>query len=166
MAKIVHELDHSHHASASPLIGALLRLPFMSARTVIVEQLHAVGFTDLLPAHLAVFQHPGPHGRSPGAIARSANVSKQAMNNLLAQLERAGYLIRVVNPDNRRNRQVMLTPQGEEAIQAIRTAVQHIEQGWERDLGARSYEQLRSLLVRLNEVVAARAGNSGALPED
>lgn len=125
----------------------------MSARAGVVDQLHAAGFTDLLPAHLAVFQHPGPHGRSPGEIARSANASKQAMNNLLAQLERAGYLTRVVNPANRRERTVMLTTHGHEAIEAIRTAVQRIEQGWRTELGAGRYEQLRSLLERLNDVV-------------
>lgn len=128
----------------------------MTARSSIIDHLHAIGFTDLLPAHLAVFQHPGPHGRSPGDIARSANASKQAMNNLLAQLERAGYLTREVNPDNRRERTVLLTTHGHEAIKAIRAAVQHLEQQWKADLGADSYEQLRSLLEKLNDVLTDR----------
>ncbi|HWU23798.1 MAG TPA: MarR family transcriptional regulator, partial [Nocardioides sp.] len=90
MSKTVHGVDHAD----KPLIGALLRRPFMATRGHVVEELRAAGFADLQPAHLAVFQHPGPDGRSPGDLARGARASKQAMNNLLAQLERAGYLAR------------------------------------------------------------------------
>lgn len=156
MARTVHELDHDANGSGPPLIGAMLRLPFMTARTEIVSQLHAAGFTDLLPAHLAVFQHPGPDGRSPSQLAGSANMSKQAMNNLLAQLERAEYLTRTVNPDNRRERIVVLTTRGRDAIKAIRAAVRRIEQRWKANLGTERYEQLRSLLQQLNDVVATQ----------
>lgn len=156
MSHTVHELDHDDNGSGPPLIGALLRLPFMTVRASIIDQLHAAGFTDLQPAHLAVFQHPGPDGRSPRDIANGASASKQAMNNLLAQLERAGYLTRVVNPDNRRERTVILTAHGHDAIEAIRTAVHHIEGEWQTRLGTNNYEQLRSLLERLNAVVTAR----------
>lgn len=125
----------------------------MAARAQIVEQLHAAGFTDVLPAHLVVFQYPGPHGRSPGELARAADVSKQAVNNLLSQLDRAGYLTRVVNRENRRERIIELTDRGRAALEAIRTAVDQIEARWQGDLGAADYRQLRSLLERLNQAV-------------
>lgn len=127
----------------------------MTARARIVEETQAAGFTELLPAHLAVFQHPGPHGRSPGQIAHAANASKQAMNNLLAQLERAGYLSRRVSLENRRERTVELTDRGHAAIAAIRVAVSHLEQEWRAGLGSGDYEQLRTLLQRLNDKLAA-----------
>lgn len=122
----------------------------MAARAHIIEQLHEAGFTDVQAAHLAVFQFPGPHGRTPGDIARGANSSKQAMNNLLANLEQTGYLRRQVNPANRRERIVELTPQGQATIEAIRTAVLGLEQRWRASLGAEKYRQLRELLVQLN----------------
>jgi DNA-binding MarR family transcriptional regulator len=126
----------------------------MAARSHIVEQLHAAGFVDVLPAHLAVFQHPGPHGRSPGDLARAANVSKQAVNNLLAQLERAGYLERLVNPDNRRERTIALTSRGHAVVKTIRGAVRQIERRWRAALGTREYERLRLLLEQLNHIIA------------
>jgi DNA-binding MarR family transcriptional regulator len=150
MASKVHALDHGDKASA-PLVGALLRRPFYAARSHVMSELHAAGFTDLQGAHLAVFQHPGPEGRSPGDIARAAGATKQAMNNLLTQLERCGYLTREVNADNRRERVVALTNRGHETIDAIRTAVAGMESRWSRDLGARDYAQLRTLLERLND---------------
>jgi DNA-binding PadR family transcriptional regulator len=56
------------------------------------------------------------------------NASKQAINNLLAQLEHAGYLTRLVNPDNRRERTIELTTRGHAAIETIRAAVQQMEE--------------------------------------
>lgn len=153
MNRTVHKVDYDRNAAGPPLVGALLRRPFIVTRLHIIDELHAAGFADLQAAHLAVFQHPGPAGRSPGQIARSANSSKQAVNNLLAQLERAGYLNRAVNPDNRRERMVELTARGHDAIRAIRAAVRRIEDRWQEDLGRRDYEQLRFLLERLNGVL-------------
>ncbi|WP_460786361.1 MarR family winged helix-turn-helix transcriptional regulator [Nocardioides maradonensis] len=150
MAKTVHGVDHGD----KPLVGALLRRPFVTTRAHVVEELRAAGFEDLQPAHLAVFQHPGPDGRSPGDLARGAHATKQAMNNLLAQLERAGYLTREVNPDNRRERVVALTPRGHDAITVIRRAIAGLEAGWRDELGARDYDRLRALLERLNGLVA------------
>lgn len=150
MASKVHALDHEDK-TPPPLVGALLRRPFYAARSHIMSELHAAGFTDLQGAHLAVFQYPGPDGRSPGDIARAAGATKQAMNNLLTQLERFGYLTREVNADNRRERVVTLTSRGNETIAAIRAAVAALETRWSSELGARNYDQLRALLERLNE---------------
>lgn len=154
MTKKVHGLDHGGNGSP-PLIGALLRRPFLSVRAQIVQDLREAGFADLQAAHLAVFQHPGPEGRSPGDLARSADASKQAMNNLLAQLERAGYLEREVNPDNRRERTIRLTERGREVIAVIRGSVDRVESGWRDEFGDADYGRLRSLLERLNAVVGA-----------
>ena len=151
MARTVHGIDQERNAR--PLVGALLRRPFLAARVHIVHELHAAGFTDLQAAHLAVFQYPGPHGRSPGDIARSADASKQAINNLLAQLEQLGYLRRAINPDNRRERVVELTRRGGSAINTIRSAVADLEQQWQKQLGRTEYERLRALLERLNHVL-------------
>jgi DNA-binding MarR family transcriptional regulator len=125
----------------------------MAVRAHIVDRLRIAGFSDLQPAHLAVFQHPGPDGRSPGDIARGAHTSKQAMNNLLAQLERSGYLRRDVKPENRRERTVTLTARGQHAITAIRAAVDDLERRWQDELGRADYEQLRALLDHLNRII-------------
>jgi DNA-binding MarR family transcriptional regulator len=147
MGDTVHRLDQQGKA---PLIGALLRAPFLAARAQIVQDLHGAGFTDLQPAHLAVFQHPGPHGRSPGEIARAALMTKQAMNNLLTQLERAAYLQRVANPNSRRERVVLLTDHGRAAVGVIRRSMDHLEARWRSTLGEHDYASLRATLEKLN----------------
>jgi DNA-binding MarR family transcriptional regulator len=150
MPQTVHGLDQEGKQPPPPLVGALLRRPYLVVRAHIVRRLQAAGYTDFLPAHMAVFQYPGPHGRSPSDIARASSSSKQAINNLLTQLEKSGYLTREPNPDNRRERVVLLTSRGHGLIPIIRGAVTELEDEWCAQLGERGYEQLRTLLRKLN----------------
>lgn len=143
--------------TAGPLVGALLRRPFFSMRSRIVLALHEEGFTDLQASHLAALQYPGPEGRSPLELARNAQVSKQVMNHLLTQLERSGYLERVINPDDQRQRLVELTQRGHDVIAVIRAAVADVEAEWQTALGPVGYRQLRSALLELSNHLEAHA---------
>ena len=48
--------------------------------------LHERGFTDLVAAHLDVFQYPGPENQRPLELATHTRMTKQALNYLLGQL--------------------------------------------------------------------------------
>src|SRR5215203_4726717 len=96
-----------------PLIGALMRVPVDAVHRRIIADLQAAGFTDLADAHMAVLRYPGPQGRRPSDLAVELGMSKQAVNYLLGALERAGYLRRVDDSDDRRSRRVELTERGE-----------------------------------------------------
>jgi DNA-binding MarR family transcriptional regulator len=134
-----------------PLIGALLRMPWEAVQRRMLEQLHAHGFADLDAAHLHVFQYPGPQGARPSELAARLRISKQALNYLLGQLERLGYLERRPDPDDQRSKRVALTARGAAAIGVIRDAVGEVESAWARRLGAERFDQLRDLLLDLNE---------------
>jgi DNA-binding MarR family transcriptional regulator len=140
-----------------PLIGALLRMPVDAVHRRIIADLQAAGFTDLSDSHMAVLRYPGPQGRRPSDIAEEIGMSKQAVNYLLGGLERAGYVRRADDPDDRRSRRVELTPRGEVVRRTIRATVAAIESELERELGVRAFSQLRSLLVRLNGTEFVRA---------
>jgi DNA-binding MarR family transcriptional regulator len=150
MDRTVHGIYHEGNHDNPPLIGALLRRPFLASRARIIAALHEAGFDDIQPAHLAAFQYPGPDGRSPSDIAYSALASKQAMNNVLTQLEKAGYLTRVVSPANRRERTVSLTERGHDVVTTIREAVMTVEDEWKQTLGTDEYLRLRGSLEALN----------------
>jgi DNA-binding MarR family transcriptional regulator len=135
-----------------PLLGALLRIPLDVIRGRIIAGLHEHGFTDLVPAHLAVLRYPGPNGQRPVDLAGEANMSKQAMNYLLGQLETLGYLERRDDADDHRHKRVYMTERGKATRQVIRGAVQEVEAEWAGELGAEDLEQLRALLIRLRVV--------------
>jgi DNA-binding MarR family transcriptional regulator len=138
-------------AFGPPLIGALLRRPWEAVQRHMLQRLHERGFTDLDPAHLNVFQYPGPQGAKPSELAGQLRMSKQALNYLLGELERLGYIERQLDPHDRRSKRIALTPRAVTAIGVIRDAVDELETTWASQLGSRRFEQLRDLLLDLNQ---------------
>ena len=136
-----------------PLIGALLRVPWEAVRRRMLERLHERGFDDLDAPHLSVFLYPGPQGARPSELAARLGVSKQALNYLLGELERLGYLERRADPDDGRSRRIALTRRGEDAGRTMRDAVVELEREWEARLGPKRFALLRELL----QDVAAQA---------
>lgn len=133
-----------------PLLGALLRMPVDAMRHRMFEDLHAAGFTDLVPAHFAVLRYPGPQGRRPSDVAAEAGMTRQAMNYLLGDLEELGYLVRRDDPADKRSRRIELTKRGYAARSILRESVARIEADLERELGHSTLDQLRQLLSALN----------------
>ena len=134
-----------------PLIGALLRMPLEAVQRRMLERMHEHGFDDLDAPHLNVFQYPGPQGARPSDLAARLRVSKRALNYLLGELERSGYLERRADPNDMRSKRITLTRRGELAIQTIRAAVSEIERDWEQQLGPKRFAQLHQLLRELAE---------------
>jgi DNA-binding MarR family transcriptional regulator len=137
-----------------PLIGALLRLPWEAVQRHMLERLHDRGFEDLDAAQLTVFGYPGPQGARPSELAASLRVSKQALNYLLGQLERGGYLERRPDTDDLRSKRIALSERGVAAIAVIRETVAELEAAWAQRLGPDRFAELRELLRELNEFLA------------
>jgi DNA-binding MarR family transcriptional regulator len=142
-----------YYDAALPPVGALLRRPAVIVRHEVMASLHASGFVDVLPAHLGVFQHPGPDGQRPGVLATRTAASKQAMNHLLHQLEVGGYIRRESHPDDRRTRVVRLTDRGWAAFRVIGETMARLEREWAEALGDDVYAELARGLHRLQEVL-------------
>lgn len=139
--------------STLPPVGALLRRPAVLVRHEVMAGLRAAGFDDVLPAHLGVFQHPGPDGQRPGVLAMRTRASKQAMNHLLHQLESCGYIRREAHPDDRRTRVVRLTERGWQAQAVIRKTMARLEHEWRLALGDDVYGGLSRALEQLQNVL-------------
>jgi DNA-binding MarR family transcriptional regulator len=133
------------------MIGALLRMPAEAVRRRMLEHLRARGFDGLEAAHLNVFQYPGPEGARPSELAAELGMSKQALNYMLGELERLGYLERLPDPEDTRSKRIALTARGSAAVKTMLDAVRAVERDWRRELGAKEFEQLRALLLDLND---------------
>ena len=90
-------------------------------------------------------------GCKPTELAGRLRISKQALNYLLGELERLDYLERQPDPDDQRSKRILLTPRGTAAIHTIREAVDDLETTWAQQLGPEHFEQLRTLLLQLNQ---------------
>src|SRR5215204_6031295 len=64
------------------------------------------------PKHSAVFAQLGPEGARLSDLARGANMTPQAMGELVDELEDLGYVRREPDPNDRRAKRIMLTSLG------------------------------------------------------
>src|SRR5512144_549723 len=143
-----------------PLVGALLRMPWDAVQQHMLDRLHGSGFGDFDAAYLTVFQYPGPQGARPSELAARLRISKQALNYLLGELERLGYLERRADPDDLRSKRIALTPRGIAAAGVIRESVSEVEASWAEQIGAKRFAQLRELLLDINELTQPRSDAS------
>jgi DNA-binding MarR family transcriptional regulator len=147
-------------------IGALLRRTYQVTRKRTFTALMERGFTDLNPALLNVFVYPPPDGVRPTELADRLNMTKQALNYLIGQLELLGYLERRAGSGSRRL--VFLTRRGWQVFETQWETLQAIEHEWSATLGAKRFDELMETLRQLSSLYSegsiARVPNGTPLP--
>jgi len=101
------------------------------------------------PSHSAVFAQIDPAGSRLSELARGADMSPQAMGELVDELESLGYVVRRPDPTDRRAKLIMLTRKGRRCVEAGRVTIEGLEEEITRRLGARGHRQLRTMLTKL-----------------
>jgi DNA-binding MarR family transcriptional regulator len=132
----------------------LVRRLHLAVRAELADELRARGYDDITPAHIYVFQTPGPDGVRPTELAQRALMTKQAMNHLLGGLEQRGYLERVAAPGDGRARVLRLTRDGRRLTELIQETSAGIERRWEAELGSDRLAEIGEELARLDKTFA------------
>jgi DNA-binding MarR family transcriptional regulator len=114
----------------------------------IVDGVVGAGFPQK-PAHSAVFAQIDPDGSRLTDLARRANMSPQAMGELVDELEELEYVVRRPDPTDRRAKLITLTQKGHDCIAAGTATIEGIEQQLVNLLGERGHRQLRNLLTKV-----------------
>ncbi len=114
----------------------------------IVDGVVGAGFPQK-PSHSAVFAQIGPEGSRLTELARGANMSPQAMGELVDELEELGYVVRRPDPRDRRAKLITLTPRGRDCISAGMATIEGLEERISSVLGDRGHRQLRTMLTKL-----------------
>jgi DNA-binding MarR family transcriptional regulator len=114
----------------------------------IVDGVVGAGFPQR-PAHSAVFAQIDPEGSRLSELAHRANMTPQAMGELVDQLESLGYVVRHPDPRDRRAKLIVLTAKGKACVEAAQITIAGLEDEISRRLGARGHRQLRGMLEKL-----------------
>jgi DNA-binding MarR family transcriptional regulator len=110
------------------------------------ERLAERGYDDFRVPHGAVFQFLDDGGTPVSELARRAQMTKQSMAELVAHLEKRGYVERFADPGDRRARPVRATARGLEVYAIVQEFVAEIEAEVAAALGAERVSRLRTLL--------------------
>ncbi len=128
---------------------ALLREAFVALNDRAIGRLAERGHDVVRPAHGAVFQHLDDTGTPVARLAERAQMTKQAMAELVVHLEEHGYVVREPDPADRRAKLVIPTKRGLEVFAVVQELVPEIERDIDRLLGADRAGALRADLERL-----------------
>jgi DNA-binding MarR family transcriptional regulator len=143
-------LPQTSARNAPENLAILLREPFRAGTEVLHRRFAERGHPEIRPPHGNVMQFLDDGGTRVSVLAERAQMTKQAMAELVAHLEQRGYVERVPDPVDRRAKLVRATPRGKQLYAIAREVVAEIEAEWTRRLGKAKMRQLRELLQELN----------------
>ncbi|WP_327586436.1 MarR family winged helix-turn-helix transcriptional regulator [Nonomuraea sp. NBC_00507] len=119
------------------------------------QRLADEGFEGIRYVHGSVFRFIDAEGSRLTTLAERSGLTKQAISELVGELEDQGYVERVPDAGDRRAKIIRLTDQGTMAQVAAARILADIEQRWSRHLGA---DQVTVLRRALEEVIALERG--------
>ena len=130
---------------------ALTRITYLSTRARQHERLMALAGVPLDRAAVALLrQIADSEPLRPGELAARLGVEASHVTRTVQQLQKAGYVTRVPDPDDRRAQRIELTDAGGEAIAKVRDAG---VRGMQMALSDWSPEELRHLATLFHRMV-------------
>jgi DNA-binding MarR family transcriptional regulator len=84
-------------------------------------------------------------------------ISKQAVNDLLGDLERRGYIRREVDPGDKRSPLIRVTAKGLKLEETVRLAARDGERHLERELGREKFRSFRGALIDASRILNDRS---------
>jgi DNA-binding MarR family transcriptional regulator len=134
-------------------LAILLREPFRTMNEELIDMLAARGHPEVRYAHGSVFQFLDDAGTRVSVLADRAQITKQAMAQLVAHLEEHGYVERVPDPGDRRAKLVRTTARGRDVFSVVREFLAEVDARLAARLGEAKVRRLRALLQELNEAL-------------
>jgi DNA-binding MarR family transcriptional regulator len=128
-----------------------------TARLMVEEltrRLEADGYENVQPAYHAFFENVDPEGTRLTTLAERADMTHQSMSELVAALERRGWVERKPDPSDGRARLVCLTPEGSVLTRRGLHHINAIEAEWQARWRAAGHDgELRPILERAIKAV-------------
>jgi DNA-binding MarR family transcriptional regulator len=135
-----------------PLPDHLVALVDRANRRVrrdIASRIDWTGFDGLKPWHMPLLSLTPDVGARPTELARRAQVTKQALTQLIRELSAGGYIELVADPRDRRARIIRRTARADAALATTEAAITRLEADWSGRIGAERYRAFREVLAVL-----------------
>jgi DNA-binding MarR family transcriptional regulator len=125
-------------------------------------RLNEAGHPSIRAGHGCVFRFIHEGGSRLTELAATSGLSKQAVGEVVDDLEQLGYVERAADAQDRRAKVIRLTKRGAEAQSTARAIFSDMERNWSERYGAERVEAMRSLLeeVSRERTEAVAAGRS------
>src|ERR1700731_2144751 len=149
-------------AGGKPTVPALASLVAASGAPHLRAAFAAAGLDGIRPAQAVALVPLAAGGLHASDLADRLRVSRQAVAQAIAPLERHGYITRVPDPVDARARIIELTPRGQQALRAMRSNALDREKRWQQVLGKQRLGELRETLQMLLSSEAGASAEPGS----
>jgi DNA-binding MarR family transcriptional regulator len=119
----------------------------------LMTELSARGFSEFSIAFPQILSNLDTEGTRVGVLAERAGMSRQAAGQLIAEIERCGFVERTQAADDARAIVVRFTPRGRKLLSCVLAVVEALESEWAAIVGAESFDQMRMTLGRIADAV-------------
>lgn len=131
---------------------ALLNLVAASGAPGLRAAFADAGLEGIRPAQAVALVPLAAGGLHASDLADRLKVSRQAVAQVVAVLERHDYVVRNPHPSDARARIIELTLRGRQALRVMRSHALDLEKRWQKALGQKRFDELRETLVELLSV--------------
>jgi DNA-binding MarR family transcriptional regulator len=162
LGKMAHSMAMRGIANGNwePTVPALVNLVAASGAPGLRAAFAAAGLDGIRPAQAVALVPLAAGGLHASDLADRLRVSRQAVAQAVAALERHDYVVRGPHPSDARARIIELTPRGRQALRVMRSNALDVEKRWRDVLGERRFGELRETLLVL---LSAEIGESKGL---
>src|ERR1700742_725020 len=122
-------------AKWEPSVPALVNLVAASVAPRLRAAFAGAGLDGIRPGQAVALVPLAAGGLHASDLADRLRVSRQAVAQAVAALERHGYVTRVPDPVDARARVIELTPRGRQALRVMRSNALDLEKRWQQVLG-------------------------------
>jgi DNA-binding MarR family transcriptional regulator len=145
-----NQLPETTARRAPENLAILLRQPFRTMNQELIGRLAERGHPQIRYPHGAVFEYLDDAGTRVSVLADRAQMTKQAMAQIVAHLEEHGYVERVPDPSDRRAKLVRTTARGRSVFAIVRDFIAEVDLRLSERLGPAKLKRLRALLEELD----------------
>jgi len=133
-------------------IGRLFQRAARAYSELALERAQAMGYEGLTLFHTALISNLDIAGTRISTLAQRAGVSKQAMGQLVADLEERGFIQRAPDPEDKRATLILFTEMGWQFLQDAYQIKLEIEAEYTAVLTPEIMQILRQALEKLLEI--------------
>jgi DNA-binding MarR family transcriptional regulator len=130
-------------------VPALVNLVAASGGPRLRAAFAAAGLDGIRPAQAVALVPLAAGGLHASDLADQLRVSRQAVAQAVAALERHAYVVRGPHPSDARARIIELAPKGRDALRVMRSNALDVEKRWRNSLGEQRFGELRETLLAL-----------------
>ncbi len=132
-------------------IGRLFQRAARHYSELALTKLQTMGYEGLTLFHTALISNLDAEGTRISVLAERAGISKQAMGQLVNELEAYEFVTRGPDPGDKRATLILFTEAGYQFLQDAYQVKLAIETEYSEQLGAEAFNHLRELLKQLVE---------------